>query len=103
MAEVLRTFDVPVNDGVTDYFARAVGRLADDGMWEGWLEFVPATDKHDVIVGSVESRQPEREHLAYWASGLSTVFLEGAFARARRPVSVRVRAVELPYSAEPEP
>ncbi len=103
MAEVLRTFDMPVSDGVIDYVPRAVGRAAADGMWEAWLEFVPTVEAGDVIVGSVESRQPEREHLAYWASGLSQVFLEGAFERARRPVSVRVRAVEVPYSSAPEP
>lgn len=103
MAEVLRTFDMPVSDGVIDYVPRAVGRAAADGMWEAWLEFVPTVEAGDVIVGSVESRQPEREHLAYWASGLSQVFLEGAFERARRPASVRVRAVEVPYSSAPEP
>jgi hypothetical protein len=103
MAEVLRSFDTPVTDGTIEYLARAVGRVADDGMWEGWLEFLPITDGADPIVGAIESRQPEREHLAYWASGLTTVFLEGAFDRARRPVTVRVRAVELPYSSAPEP
>lgn len=103
MAEVLRSFDVPVTDGELRYHARAVGRLAHDGMWEGWLEFVPAAEDEDVIVGGVESRQPEREHLAYWASGLTPVFLEGAFDRARRPMTVHVRAVEEPYSTAPEP
>jgi len=103
MAEVLRTFDTPINDGVNGYLARAIGRKAPDGMWEGWLEFVPTAKSAEVIVGGVESRQPEREHLAYWASGLSPVFLEGAFERARRPVTVHVRNVELPYSSAPEP
>src|SRR3712207_7384770 len=41
MAEVLATFDDPVVDDAGAYRARAVGRLADDGMWEGWLEFSP--------------------------------------------------------------
>jgi len=103
MAEVLRTFDVPVSDGTISYLAKAIGRQAADGMWEGWLEFLPTTDGAAPIVGGVESRQPEREHLAYWASGLTEVFLEGAFERARRPVTVRVRAVEVPYSTAPEP
>ncbi len=103
MAEVLRTFDTHIHDGITGYLARAIGRKAPDGMWEGWMEFVPTAKGADVIVGGVESRQPEREHLAYWASGLSAVFLEGAFDRARRPVTVPVRTVDLPYSSAPEP
>src|SRR5687768_1766069 len=42
MAEVLVTFDESVSDASGEYQARAVGRLGDDGMWEGWLEFIPA-------------------------------------------------------------
>ena len=102
MAEVLRAFDGPVSDTSGEYGARAVGRRADDGMWEGWLEFVPIGKNRDVVVGAVESRQPEKDHLVYWASGLTPVFLEGALARARRPVTVRVRTVEQPYSNAPE-
>lgn len=100
MAEVLVAFETPVRDESGEYQARAVGRHADDGMWEGWLEFLPM-DGGEPLVGGVESRQPERDHLAYWALGLTPVFLEGALKRARRPVTVRVRAVELPYSDAP--
>jgi len=103
MAEVLVSFDEPIRDAIGTYRAQAVGRFADDRMWEGWLEFIPLDGGGDVLVGSVESRQPEREHLEYWATGLTPVFLEGALQRARRPVTVRVRAVELPYSDAPAP
>ena len=41
MAEVLMSYDEPVVDESGRYHARAVGRLADDGMWDGWLEFHP--------------------------------------------------------------
>src|SRR5688572_32213513 len=101
MAEVLRTFDLPVRDASGEYAARAVGRHADDGMWEGWLEFVPIGKKADVAVGPVESRQPEREHLVYWASGLTPVFLEGALHRARTPLTVEVRTEDPPLSEAP--
>ena len=103
MAEVLRTFDMPVTDGTTEYLARAVGREGTDRMWEGWMEFLPTAEGGEVIVGPVESRQPERDYLAYWAQGLTQIFVEGAFERARRPVTVRVRTVELPHSTAPEP
>jgi hypothetical protein len=101
MAEVLVAFDQPVGDALGEYHARAVGRLGDDGMWEGWLEFVPIDGSSEVLVSGVETHQPEREHLEYWATGLTHVFLEGALQRARRPITVRVRAVEVPYSDAP--
>jgi hypothetical protein len=103
MVEVFTSFSTPVRDEFGEYHARAVGRQADDGMWEGWLEFTPADGDSEVIVGSVESRQPERHDLAYWASGLTPVFLEGALRRAREPVAVRVRTIELPASTAPAP
>lgn len=103
MAEVFTSFDTPVRDELGDYHARAVGRQGDDGMWEGWLEFTPMNGESEVIVGGIESRQPERHDLAYWATGLTPVFLEGALRRARTPVTVRVRTVELPASSAPAP
>ena len=103
MAEVLVSFDQPVRDELGEFHARAVGRRADDRMWEGWIEFTPIDGGADVLVTGVESRQPEREHLVYWATGLTPIFLEGALHRARRPVTVRVRPVEIPVSTEPKP
>jgi hypothetical protein len=72
-------------------------------MWEGWLEFIPIDGSTEVLIGAVESRQPEKEHLTYWATGLTPVFLEGALHRARHPLTVRVKTVELPYSNAPLP
>jgi hypothetical protein len=103
MAELLVSFDTTIADRAGTYQARAVGRHADDHMWEAWLEFVPVSGQGDVLVSSVESRQPEREHLIYWATGLTPVYLEGALARARKPLTVHVRAVETPVSTEPAP
>jgi hypothetical protein len=103
MAELLVSYDTLVTDEFGPFEARAIGRQAADGMWEGWLEFVPADGRGDVLVGSVESRQPEREHLVYWATGLTPVYLEGALHRARKPVTVHVRAAEEPFSQAPAP
>jgi hypothetical protein len=103
MAEVLHTFDTLVGDALGQYQPQAVGRLADDNMWEGWLEFFPTDGSGEVLVSSVESRQPEREHLVYWSTGLSPVYLEGALARARRAVTAHVRASDVPYSNAPKP
>lgn len=103
MAEVLTAFDTPIADQFGEYRAQAVGRLADDGMWEGWIEFIPIDGSTEVLATAVESRQPAHEHLVYWATGLTPVFLEGALARARTPATVRVRAVELPATDAPAP
>jgi hypothetical protein len=104
MAEVFRVFDEPVTDASGSYHARVVGRRAEDGMWEGWLEFVGTGGTSDgPFVSSVESRQPEREHLAYWAGGLSVVYMEGALRRARTPQKVRTQVIETPISDRPRP
>ena len=71
-------------------------------MWEGWVEFTPIDGGTEVLVTGVESTQPERVHLEYWATGLTPVFLEGALSRARRPVTVRVRPVEVPVFDAPK-
>ena len=101
MAEVLTSFPTPVRDDLGTYYARAVGRLASDKMWEGWIEFVSADGGADVLVSGIESRQPEREHLAYWATGLTHVYLEGALSRARKPLTVRVPVIDEPISDQP--
>ena len=101
---LLRSFDEPIRDDSGEYHARVVGRLADDGMWEGWLEFVAVDGrKADALVSPVESRQAALEHLAYWASGLTVVYAEGSLMRARRPTTVRTRAIETPSSEAPAP
>jgi hypothetical protein len=103
MAEVLMAYDQPVRDGEGEYLARAVGRHADDGMWEAWLEYVPTRGTGGVLVGAVESRQPERDYLFYWATGLTPVYLEGALHRARNPVTIRVHTLGTPASDSPAP
>ena len=103
MSEILMTYAEPVRDPQGTYVARAVGRQGDDGMWEGWIEFVPVNGGSDVIVSGLESRQPAREHLAYWSTGLTPVYLEGALHRARNPITVRVRTEPVPFSDAPAP
>ena len=103
MAEVLMSYADPVLGDTGRYHARAVGRLAEDGMWEGWLEFEPLDHQRPVVVGPVETRQPEAHDLAYWSTGLTPVFLEGALKRALNPPTVRVHVPELAVSSAPAP
>jgi len=85
MAEVLFQFDTPLllTDGPT-YLPSACGREAEDGRWEGWLEFLP-DDGSAVLRSRRETQQPNREALLYWATGLTPVYLEGALARTLEP------------------
>src|SRR5688572_16947939 len=104
MAEVFRSFDEPIRHSTGTYTARVVGRLAEDGMWEGWFEFEalpPGTS--ELIVSSAESRQPGRDTLEYWATGLSAVYVEGALDRAIHPLTVRARVAETAASSAPAP
>jgi len=94
MAETLIRFDTPLFSGSDGpYHAQACGRVNDDGLWEGWIEFTRATDGKTVRTGR-ETTQPNREDLIYWATGLREVYLEGALQRTM--VKPRQPAEELP-------
>ena len=85
MAETFMTFDTPIRgrDGTT-YEARACGGPMDDGLWQGWIEFVPL-DGGQPVRTPRETTQPNRIDTLYWATGLSPVYLEGALRRAIEP------------------
>ena len=83
MPEVLVQFDEPIsNPRGGKYFAQAVGVQRDDGLWEGWLEFIGPNESSRSISSGRETTQPNRADLEYWAQGLSKVYLQGALARA---------------------
>lgn len=97
-SQVLVEFDSLVTSPDGEYYAaRACGRPADDGRWEGWVEFIPVgEDAVDRAVLSTprETVQPNQADLAYWAAGLSMVYLEGALQRTQETVADTPRAVE---------
>ena len=66
------------------YVAQACGRQRDDGIWEGWLEFVP-NDGSVVLRSRRETTQPNQTALEYWASGLTPIYLKGALERTLTP------------------
>jgi len=92
MAETLMQYQERLTgpEGRT-YGARACGRPAPEGGWEGWIEFVPA-DGLPVLRSRRETWQPNRVDLVYWATGLTPVYLEGSLDRTLNP----------PQRAEPE-
>lgn len=83
-SEVLMEFDdlIPGPRG-RRYHARACGRSAEDGLWEGWIEF-ERIGGHQVFRSPKETVQPNRLDVDHWASGLTEVFLAGALERALR-------------------
>jgi hypothetical protein len=104
MAETLLQFQISVvgPDG-TSYLARACGSAAPDGLWQAWLEFTPE-DGGPTLRSGRETTQPNRADAVYWATGLSTVYLEGALQRAiDGPVERPVVSVDPPVFDEPAP
>lgn len=109
MAELLVEFDTTIRaDDGTHWHPRVWGAIADDALWEGWVEFLPAgTDDRVAIRTGRETEQPKRSDLMYWAQGLTQVYLEGALQRAWRNGSVSSSAASHATSAsrerQPEP
>jgi hypothetical protein len=83
------------------YTAQACGRERQDGMWEGWLEFVP-DDGSIVLRSGRETTQPNLTALEYWATGLTPVYLEGALERTVTPPPAVVEPTVIP-SADDDP
>jgi hypothetical protein len=97
MAEVLVEFTEPVEDeDGSRYIARACGGAADNGLWQGWIEFLPTTGG-EVLRSGRETTQPNRQDALYWATGLTAVYLEGALNRALRPLE------RAPIDPNPQP
>ena len=95
MARVVSIYQTPLQppDGPI-YLAQACGLERDDGMWEGWFEFVPH-DGSAVLRSERETTQPTLADLEYWATGITPVYLEGALERTLTPPPV---VVELPVT-----
>jgi hypothetical protein len=92
------------DDAGRRYTARSCGRVRPDGLWEGWLEFVPA-DGSAVVRTGRETTQPTRDTLLYWATGLSAGYLDGALLRATKathPLPVRTVGATPAYEGPAE-
>ena len=84
MSVLLAKFDEAISDADGAlHLAQAVGRQREeDGLWEGWLEFIPVKRTDKRLCSERETTQPNRPDLDYWAQGLSRVYLQGALGRA---------------------
>ena len=80
--ETFVQFSTPLqDDSGRTYIAHACGSEMPDGLWQGWLEFLP-TDGGTPLATGRETTQPNRTDTEYWATGLTEVYLEGALQRA---------------------
>jgi hypothetical protein len=94
MAEVLIQFEtVIVGDDGDKYYAQACGGPMPDGLWEGWIEFIPL-DGGTSLRSPRETTQPNRSDAVYWASGLTPVYLAGALNRALDAITPRAKSPE---------
>ena len=81
MAQTLAQYGASIRDAQGRvYHAKACGRQRDDRLWEGWIEF-ESEETGDVLRSTRETTQPNLQDLEYWATGLTSVYLEGALAR----------------------
>ncbi len=80
MAELIQSYQTHVQRNGVRYSVQAYGERQGH-VWYGWLEFVP-TGQGLSFRTPRETTQPTRKALAYWASGLKPIYVEGAFARA---------------------
>jgi hypothetical protein len=104
MAETLLRYQHPVAgpNGIL-YEARACGSPMQGGTWQGWIEFVPL-DGGEPIRSGRETTQPNRVDTAYWATGVSPVYLEGALKRALAgPTEIVLEQTPPPLFSGPAP
>ncbi len=82
MVVPIHNVTTPLRVGDTLYSARVMGRRReDDGLWEGWIEFVLSDGTATLRTGR-ETVQSNLQALRYWATGLEPTYLDGALARA---------------------
>jgi hypothetical protein len=79
------------------YSARVVGAPAEDGLWDGAIEFRAADGTTSVT--HVETRQPNLASLVYWSTGLSPVYVEGALDRALAAAEADSVALDWAFAA----
>jgi hypothetical protein len=100
MADVFAEPAAVVSHNGRAFVARVCGAPM-GSAWQGWIEFT-AVDTGETIRTPRETTQSKRTDMAYWASGLTASYLDGALARALRPPPV-VRQATPPAAAYDEP
>src|SRR5262249_312046 len=64
------------------YVVRVYAATRSEGHWDGWFVFFPLHGGRE-LASDRETTQNSFAAVSYWATGISTTYLEGAFQRAR--------------------
>jgi hypothetical protein len=64
------------------YVACAFAASQPDGLWQGWFAFFPVQEGGEVLTTDRETTQSKLSDVEYWASGIETIYLDGALSRA---------------------
>src|ERR1043166_7171686 len=84
MDELLQQFEQSIADDSGErYTVYLYGRSRPADTWQGWLVFERQGDGRRWATG-IETTQPNREAILYWATGLTDSYFDGAFDRARK-------------------
>ena len=82
MSRVVREYSLTAGDpNPRAWLARVRGEQDDTGLWHGWIELLPIDGGPAKQTGR-ETTQSSLDALAYWVTGLETVYLEGALDRS---------------------
>lgn len=82
-AVLVRTLRHTVTDARGSFNPRVLAREGPDGIWAAWLEFLPAGVARGVSYTTPqETRQHTRTAIERWASGITSIYAEGALVRA---------------------
>jgi hypothetical protein len=85
MDQLLQQFEALVDDGAGNRYAVYLyGRSRPGDTCQGWLVFERTSDGRRFSTPA-ETTQPNMEAVAYWGTGLSATYFDGALQRALNP------------------
>jgi hypothetical protein len=79
---VMQYSQVLVAPDHNEYVVRVYAATHAPGRWDGWFVFFPLHGGRELATDR-ETTQNSLAAISYWASGVSTTYLEGALQRAR--------------------
>lgn len=79
---VMQYSQVLVAPDHNEYVVRVYAASHAEGRWDGWFVFFPLRGGREVATDR-ETTQNSLAAVSYWATGISTTYLEGALQRAR--------------------
>ena len=99
MDQLLQQFEQPIVRDDEAYVAYLYGRSRPGDTWQGWLVFERLSDG-ERFTTPVETTQPNRKAVLYWATGLTYSYFDGALRRAMQPERAPVLEVVHPEGLE---